>query len=284
MAGIRSLRAFSFHRLLTQSFTCRRTPDAYLVRSETISRPIPEFGFPLPWRAGQASSYHGGCGGIKELRELSASFSCQRSTFYFFVICLFFGFVLGAAWNQSFGSQKWHSSSRRSCEESGQNVLLQIIQCQFQLCLNLFCVNCRFPGWKMCKHLWHPRSLSSFTSFGENPILIYNRRPRFCQGGFVTSSNAKTYEITSVHGKSRDHCRTLQASPSTPSFDKTVVYQRRMANKKGESLGHVENQLCHSKAATEIKRIYSVKVLPWGFWPLQTGKCFMGVSTAWFLL
>jgi hypothetical protein len=78
MAGIRSLRAFSFHRLLTQSFTCRRTPDAYLVRSETISRPIPELGFPLPWRAGQASSYHGGCGGIKELRELSASFSCQR--------------------------------------------------------------------------------------------------------------------------------------------------------------------------------------------------------------
>jgi hypothetical protein len=78
MAGIRSLRAFSFHRLLTPSFTCRRTPDAYLVRSETISRPIPELGFPLPWRAGQASSYHGGCGGVKELRELSASFSCQR--------------------------------------------------------------------------------------------------------------------------------------------------------------------------------------------------------------
>lgn len=167
MAGIRSPRAFSFHRLLTQSFTCRRTPDAYLVRSETISRPIPELGFPLPWRAGQASSYHGGCGGIKELRELSASFSCQRGTFYFIVICLFFGFVLGAAWKQSFDSQKWHSSSRRSCEESGQYGLLQIIQCQFQLCLNLFCVNRRFPGWKMCKHLWHPRSLSSFTSFGR---------------------------------------------------------------------------------------------------------------------
>ncbi len=27
---------------------------------------------------------------------------------------------------------------------------------------------------------------------GENPILIYNRRPRFCQGSFITSSNAKT--------------------------------------------------------------------------------------------
>jgi hypothetical protein len=94
MAGIRSLRAFSFHRLLMQSFTCRRTPDAYLVRSETISRTIPELGFPLPWRAGQASRYHGGFGGVKELRELSALFSCQRGTFYFFVICLFFGFVL----------------------------------------------------------------------------------------------------------------------------------------------------------------------------------------------